>query len=73
MTIVLWAVAVLALLSALSTRRKLAALQETLDGIKLFVVPSSSARTAAYQRDAKLAFHEELKRVVDRAVAEGGS
>ena len=38
---------------------------ETLDGSLLFVVPSSSARTAAYQRDAKLAYYRELKILVD--------
>ena len=43
---------------------------ETLDGSLLFVVPSSSARTAAYQRDAKLRYFEELKQVVDRRLAE---
>jgi mismatch-specific thymine-DNA glycosylase len=39
--------------------------QETLGGSRLFVVPSSSARTAAYQRDAKLRYYEELKRLID--------
>ncbi len=39
--------------------------EETLDGMRLFVVPSSSARTAAYQRPAKLAYFRELKRLVD--------
>ena len=43
---------------------------ETLDGIRLFVVPSSSARTAAYQRPAKVKFWRELAQVVDEAVAE---
>ena len=40
--------------------------EETLDGIRLFVVPSSSARTAAYQRDAKLRYYQELKQLLDR-------
>jgi mismatch-specific thymine-DNA glycosylase len=38
---------------------------ETLEGGALFVTPSSSARTAAYQRDAKLAYYRELKALVD--------
>jgi mismatch-specific thymine-DNA glycosylase len=46
--------------------------EETLDGIRLFVVPSSSARTAAYQKDAKLRYYRELKQVIDDARAEAG-
>jgi TDG/mug DNA glycosylase family protein len=42
---------------------------ETLDGMLLFVVPSSSGRTAAYLRDAKLAFFSDLKRLVDNVEA----
>ncbi len=38
---------------------------ETLEGILLFVVPSSSARTAAYQRAAKVRLWRELKAIVD--------
>ena len=44
---------------------KLGLQEETLDGILLFVVPSSSARTAAYQRDAKLRYYVELKQLLD--------
>ena len=44
--------------------------KETLEGIKLFVVPSSSARTAAYQRDAKLRYYQELKQLVDQIAIE---
>jgi TDG/mug DNA glycosylase family protein len=33
----------------------------------VFVMPSTSARTAAYQRDAKLAYFRELARLVDAA------
>jgi mismatch-specific thymine-DNA glycosylase len=43
---------------------------ERLDGMLLFVTPSSSARTAAYQKPQKLAFYQELKALVD-AVREG--
>ena len=43
---------------------------ETLDGILLYVVPSSSGRTAAYQMDAKLAFYKNLKALVDRVSTE---
>jgi TDG/mug DNA glycosylase family protein len=39
---------------------------ETLEGSLLFVVPSSSARTAAYQRPAKLAYYRELKQLLER-------
>jgi mismatch-specific thymine-DNA glycosylase len=47
--------------------------EETLEGSLLFVVPSSSARTAAYQREAKLRYFLELKQLVDRiAGAEEG-
>jgi TDG/mug DNA glycosylase family protein len=45
--------------------------EETLEGSLIFVVPSSSARTAAYQRDAKLRYYKELKRIVDNAIAGG--
>ncbi len=38
---------------------------ETLAGMLLYVVPSSSARTAAYQRDAKVRFFRDLKRLLD--------
>ena len=46
---------------------------ETLGGSRLFVVPSSSARTAAYQRPAKLAYFQELKALVDKVSAEATS
>ena len=36
------------------------------EGIVAFVMPSTSARTAAYQRDDKLRFFQELKRIVER-------
>jgi TDG/mug DNA glycosylase family protein len=49
---------------------KLGLQTETLDGILLFVLPSSSARTAAYQRPAKLAYYRELKDVVDSVTEE---
>lgn len=39
--------------------------EEQLEDIKLFVVPSSSGRTAAYQRDVKLRCYRELKALVD--------
>jgi TDG/mug DNA glycosylase family protein len=40
--------------------------EERLDGdILLYVVPSSSGRTAAYQRDVKLRYYRELKDLVD--------
>jgi TDG/mug DNA glycosylase family protein len=34
------------------------------EGMTVFVMPSTSARTASYQRPAKLAFFRELKRLV---------
>ncbi|MEX2225389.1 MAG: mismatch-specific DNA-glycosylase [Dehalococcoidia bacterium] len=37
---------------------------ETLDGIRLFVMPSTSARTASYQRADKLKFFLELRALV---------
>lgn len=37
---------------------------ETLDGIPIFVMPSTSARTASYQRADKLKFFLELKKLV---------
>jgi thymine-DNA glycosylase len=43
--------------------------EEALNGSLLFVVPSSSPRTAAYQRDAKLRYFKELKELVDRLPA----
>jgi TDG/mug DNA glycosylase family protein len=38
---------------------------ETLGDILIYVVPSSSGRTAAYPRQAKLAFYEQLKHLLD--------
>jgi len=43
---------------------------DTLDGMKIFVMPSTSARTASYQRADKLRFFRTLKDVVDAAKAE---
>ena len=39
------------------------------EGALAYVMPSTSARTAAYQRADKLRFFRELKRIVDREVA----
>ena len=39
---------------------------ERAEGAEVFVMPSTSARTAAYQRPDKLRFFRELKRIVDR-------
>ena len=47
--------------------RQLGRQPEMLAGSLLFVTPSSSARTAAYQRDAKLRYYRELKALVDSA------
>jgi TDG/mug DNA glycosylase family protein len=38
---------------------------ETLESIRLFVMPSTSARTASYQRADKLKFFVELRALVD--------
>ena len=38
---------------------------ERLEGSLLFVVPSSSGRTAAYQRPVKLAYLRQLKEIID--------
>jgi|SRR5581483_941201 len=43
--------------------------QETLEGILLYVVPSSSARTAAYQREAKVRYWRDLARILAEASA----
>lgn len=43
--------------------------EETLEGMLLFVVPSSSGRTAAYQREVKLRWYRELKALVDKVGA----
>ena len=43
---------------------------ETLEGMLMYVVPSSSGRTAAYQLDAKLAAYRELKELIDALPAE---
>jgi mismatch-specific thymine-DNA glycosylase len=52
---------------AFSGRKKVALglQQETLAGILLYVVPSSSGRTAAYQREVKLDYYRRLKRLLD--------
>jgi len=39
---------------------------ERLDGMLVFVMPSTSARTAAYQRPDKLRFFVELRRLTER-------
>jgi hypothetical protein len=38
---------------------------EQLEDMRLFVVPSSSGRTAAYLRPAKLAYYRQLKSLLD--------
>jgi len=38
---------------------------EPWESMPIFVMPSTSARAASYQRPAKLAFFQELKRLVD--------
>ena len=38
---------------------------ELAEGAVVYVMPSTSARTAAYQRPAKLRFFRDLKRIVD--------
>ncbi|MCH8025249.1 MAG: mismatch-specific DNA-glycosylase [Chloroflexi bacterium] len=43
--------------------------EEPAESAVAFVMPSTSARTAAYQRDDKLRFFQELKRIVDREIA----
>ena len=49
-------------------------LQDELIGTTLpFVIPSTSARTAAYQRTDKLRYFLELKRIVDRASTEAAA
>jgi TDG/mug DNA glycosylase family protein len=45
----------------------------SLEGMLMYVVPSSSARTAAYQRDAKVAYFRELKRIVDEITSEAAT
>jgi mismatch-specific thymine-DNA glycosylase len=56
---------------AFSGRRQVAmGLQaERLEDMPMFVAPSSSARTAAYQRAAKVEYFRQLKRIVDDCVA----
>jgi TDG/mug DNA glycosylase family protein len=44
---------------------------ERAEGALAFVMPSTSARTASYQRGDKLRFFRELKRIVDRAKRDG--
>ncbi len=43
---------------------------ETLQGMRLFVMPSSSARTTSYQKPHKLEYFRQLKAVVDEAAEE---
>jgi TDG/mug DNA glycosylase family protein len=52
---------------AFSGRKKisLGLQEERLDGMLLYVVPSSSGRTAAYQRDVKLDYYRRLKALMD--------
>ncbi len=45
---------------------------ERLDGMVLFVMPSTSARTTSYQRPHKLEYFRELKALVNRVSAESG-
>jgi len=53
-----------------SNRRLTLGLQpETLEEMLLYVVPSSSGRTAAYQREAKLAYYKDLRDLVERVAA----
>jgi mismatch-specific thymine-DNA glycosylase len=44
--------------------------EERLEGMLMFVMPSSSGRTAAYLRPAKLALYRELRDLVERVSAE---
>ena len=37
---------------------------EVFEGMIMYVVPSSSARTAAYQREAKVRYWRDLKRII---------
>jgi mismatch-specific thymine-DNA glycosylase len=46
---------------------------EKLGGTRLFVVPSSSGRTAAYPRQVKLDYYRELKRLVDGVTVEASA
>ena len=43
--------------------------EERLEDMLLFVVPSSSGRTAAYQRDVKLSYYRQLKQLVEGLTA----
>lgn len=47
--------------------------EEDVDGIKLFVVPSSSGRTAAYLREVKLDYYKRLKALVDEPAVTGAA
>lgn len=47
--------------------------EERLEGMLMFVVPSSSGRTAAYLWPAKLALFQELKALVDKVAAGASS
>jgi mismatch-specific thymine-DNA glycosylase len=42
---------------------------EQLEGVLIYVVPSSSGRTAAYLKPAKLALYQELKALIDQVTA----
>ncbi len=46
--------------------------QERAEGALAYVMPSTSARTAAYQRADKLRFFRSLKRIVDRTAGRDG-
>jgi len=50
---------------------KLGLQEERLDGMLIYVVPSSSGRTAAYQRPLKLQYYQRLKQLVDEIAAAG--
>ncbi|HLF78724.1 MAG TPA: mismatch-specific DNA-glycosylase [Dehalococcoidia bacterium] len=60
---------------AFSGRRKVAPglQEERLEEMLMFVVPSSSGRTAAYLRPAKLALFQELRALVERVASEAAS
>ncbi len=46
--------------------------EERLDGMVLFVMPSTSARTTSYQKRHKLDYFRDLKTLVDAVSAEAG-
>lgn len=46
---------------------------ETFEGSIVYVMPSTSARTASHQRADKLAYFRELRRIVDEVRAQGAA